>query len=148
VILIKSLKNNHLIIAEEIGLISKLAYQVEADWIGVKAFPPLNESVQCIQDSSHDFFGLYKQQSIVAVIEIKPAAISEIQRLVVHPKHFSQGCASQLLDHAIQTYKNLNVCTAKSNSAAIKLYFKKGFRALKSTTTKEGIELMVMTNQC
>lgn len=130
--------------AKRILDISLQSYEVEANVIGAKNFPPLNEKLSDILTSTNLFYGFFSQGSIVAIIEFEDEGTHWlIARLVVSPNHFRKGIGSKLINFAKEEFRNCIVSTADNNIPAVALYEKHGFVKLKeSTKVKMGIKLV------
>lgn len=116
--------------SKHIWQVFQRSYQIEADLIGVKEFPPLKRTIVDLQSSSNDFYGYFKKEVLTAVIEIDQKEEElEICSLVVDPNYFRQGIAGQLIDFVLKTFnpKRSTVETALVNIPAISLYKSKGF---------------------
>ncbi|CAM3517469.1 GNAT family N-acetyltransferase [Parendozoicomonas haliclonae] len=125
-------------LARETLRVSLAAYTVEADLIGYSQIPPLRETLKDLMAGTGRFYGSYRDNKLVAVIEINEENSEKwISRLVVDPGYFHQGIATQLIRYCQQRYSSLWVGTAEQNHPAISLYQKQGFRyaAIKTVGT-------------
>jgi len=145
--LISSLNLQEGDVAKDIHRIFQRAYQVEAKIIGVDDFPPLHRSTQNLKESASQFFGLFDDGALAAVAEISstPAHLN-IESLVVDPKFFRKGYATQLLRLLLSSfdYESAIVETATKNKVAIALYKKIGFLELKTWKTAEGVTMVTL----
>jgi GNAT superfamily N-acetyltransferase len=107
------------------------SYRIEAELLGVTDFPPLKRTISDFQNSTTQFFGLWKDNVLAATVEIHQLKNTlDICSLVVHPTFFRQGIGQKLLlflenFNASQT---LIVETGWVNIPAITLYKKFGFQ--------------------
>ncbi len=142
------ISHNHPQNAEAIYTVMQLAYQVEADLIGVKSFPPLFRSIEAIKSAKTTFYGLQNNNKLIGVIEFSEKEVNtlEIHSLVVHPQYFGRGCGSALLTNLIKqsTAKKVMVSTAQANKPAIALYQKHGFKIIHKTQHDSGINVVDM----
>lgn len=140
---ILKLNHTHPNIAKQLWTVFQQSYQVEADLIGAKEFPPLKRMVSDLQSSSTEFYGYLKNELLAGVIELNHIKDQlEICSLVVSPDFFRQGIASQLMYFAMKTF-NHELCvveTAVANVPAIKLYERLGFKRSKCWITPSQIE--------
>lgn len=129
-------------IAEEVLCLQGLSYQVEAEIIGFSELPPLKDTVTTIQQSGESFFGYFEQDELCGVISLKIIdTVIDIHRLVVHPKHFRKGIATQLLTF-IETFAGMElikVSTGAKNIPAVTLYEKNNFQKIKEVMIEENL---------
>lgn len=142
------ISHNHPQNAEAIYTVMQLAYQVEADLIGVASFPPLLRSIDAIKLAKTTFNGIQVDNKLVGLIEFsgKSTPVLEIHSLVIHPKYFGRGFGTVLLTNLIKlsAAKQLTVSTAKANKPAIALYQKHGFKIIHETQHDSGIKVVKM----
>ncbi|MGI2327904.1 GNAT family N-acetyltransferase [Planococcus sp. YIM B11945] len=127
--MIQRLEHTQEAIAKAMWEIQVPAYEVEAELIGFKGIPQLNETVEDIQQSDEQFFG-YFEEGLRGFISFKrEAGVIDIYRLVVNPEHFRQGIGRKLLAYLIEHYaaNDFIVSTGKENVPAKKLYASFGF---------------------
>ncbi len=131
--------------AEILNLL-RLAYQVEAQIIGVHDFPPLTRTLASLRQSDAQFFGYRRGRALVGVLELEEGGPPEIAALGVHPDAFRQGVGRSLVTHALSISRKLNVHTAASNTPAQALYESLGFKITHRYKTPEGISMIKLGN--
>ena len=118
--------------ALQIHRLSRAAYQVEAELLGVPEFPPLNTTVRDFLNSSSRFFGCIKDNDLVAAVEIEDTGRHHIHiaSLVVSPDYFRRGLGRRLVLWTLEhlTWKVATVSTDIGNIPAIRLYEQLGFQ--------------------
>lgn len=145
--MISQLDNSNEVVAKKIFTVFQNAYQVEAQLIGVRSFPPLLRTVNNIEDSTTSFYGFITNNELAGVIELaKENEQLNIDSLTVDPSFFRKGIASKLIEHVLADNNLLKttVETAVVNIPAIKLYKKHGFVEFKRWTPAHGIEKLAM----
>ena len=128
--MIKKLDHRSIAVAEKIRSIFQASYAVEAKLLQATNFPPLKRDIHGFLHSETGFYGYYKNQEMVAVIEIKENKDStHIQSLVVDPKFFRQGIAQNMISYLFDSFDSAlyTVETGAANQPAIILYKKNGF---------------------
>jgi ribosomal protein S18 acetylase RimI-like enzyme len=147
--MIKLLEHRQSDVAHRIFCVFQQAYRVEAELIGVDEFPPLNRDVGEIQAAQSQFFGLFLETELAAIVECFQAReILNIDSLVVLPAYFRRGLASRLLQHLLdsRTWRSAFVETADTNGPAIAFYEKLGFAIVKGEEIKDGIQKVKLRN--
>ncbi|WP_349304034.1 GNAT family N-acetyltransferase [Pseudoalteromonas phenolica] len=140
--MIQKLNNSASEDSQQIYQVFQSSYKIEADLIVVENFPSLSRTVEQIQQSSNEFYGVIVEGELAGVIEISLNESSaqdisntalEIESLMVSPLFFKQGIASRLIEFVLQNkaFEYAIVETAALNQPAIKLYEKHGFRVFK-----------------
>ncbi len=140
--MIKKIPNNEIETAKKIRRVFQISYPIEAELLKATYFPPLHRKLEDFVNSINDFFGYYKDQELVAVIEIDHKKDStHIQSLVVDPEFFRQGIAQELIEFVFNTYESelFTVETGAANGPASKLYRKLNFTEVKQYETDHGI---------
>lgn len=146
--MIIKLDNTNEKVANQIFTVFQNSYQVEAQLIGVREFPPLLRTATNIAHSSTTFYGYYQDNSLAAVIEVaKENTHFNIDSLTVDPSFFRKGIGSKLIDFVLANNKDskTTVETAVVNIPAIKLYQKHGFVEFKRWIPSHGIEKLAMS---
>ena len=118
------------------------AYQIEADWLKIKHFPPLSRTIQAIQESTTEFWALSEQDAFQAVLEFqKHGNWIEIHSLAVSTRELRQGHGRAILACLIGHYPEriIELETALANQAAMALYKKAGFNIISQFETEHGL---------
>lgn len=140
--MIKKIQHTQYSMAEQIYRVFQVSYRIEANLLKAENFPPLQRRVSDLQQSPTAFYGFYKANKIVAVIEIMAEANStHIQSLVVDPDYFRQGIGKQLMDFVMIRYTTaiFTVETGVDNAPACGLYKSLGFVEVKQWDTSFGV---------
>lgn len=140
--MIKKINSSKRDFAHKIYTLFQASYLVEAKLLGVDDFPPLKRSQNDIMNSDTEFYGIWKTDELVALIEIKQeSGYTNIDSLVVHPNYFRQNLGSQLVSFVLNSVDALTftVETGLKNIPAIKLYQKLGFEEVKQWDLALGI---------
>lgn len=121
-------------IARSIHAVWMAAYALEARWIGVRRFEPLERTAESIRTSAEQFLAAFIDGTIIGVIGVERESVAphdtlHIGSLVVMPTHLRRGVGRRLLQALIDTYPahDLTVSTALRNTAALALYSRFGF---------------------
>ena len=113
-------------LAKEVLNIQIPSYKVEAEIIDFYEIPPLNDTVETLQQCGETFFGYYLSEKLCGVISIKTEKnVMDIHRLIVHPKYFRKGIAKMLLDFIesnIEGIETIIVSTGSENTPATYFY--------------------------
>lgn len=128
--------------AKAILKIQRPAYLVEAEMMGFRGIPQLNESILEIRNSGETFFGYGPEGELVGFISFKNVNNTiDIHRLVVDPDHFRKGIGRKLLEFLLDKYEGMdfNVSTGKGNYPAKKLYESCGFMEAEDFEVAPGI---------
>lgn len=144
----KLLNNSDQSIAEEIYVLFQESYSIEAKLIGVEDFPPLKRRTSNIQESKTQFWGMYKNATLAAAVEIEiKDDLLDIHSFVVSPSFFRQGIANKLLSFLLESTQcnKAVVETATANKPAILLYQKFGFIENNRWLTAAGINKLKLT---
>jgi len=140
--LISSIDNTDKLIASQIWKIFQESYAIEAAILKATDFPPLKRTVENIMSSTNLFYGIYVNEEMSSVIEIKTSkTFIHIQSLVVKPKYFRRGLAGQLMNFILNTIQSTTyiVETGHENTPAKNLYLKLGFYEVQQWNTDHGI---------
>ncbi|MBM88504.1 MAG: GNAT family N-acetyltransferase [Gammaproteobacteria bacterium] len=130
-------------VAKKIWELFQLGYQVEADLLQIRQFPPLERSCANIGMNDSEFFGIWVHKVLIASIEIsKVETTLLIDSLVVNPEYFRQGFATALLTQVLNKFscEEFRVNTAAKNVHALALYKKVGFVESGSQVYRDSIE--------
>lgn len=128
--------------AAEIRTVFQVSYAVEAKLLNAVDFPPLKRPLEDFINSETQFFGYLKNDELAGVIEIDHnTERTYINSLVVAPKFFRQGIASQILEFVFNNYDSnvFMVETGVANGPAKTLYKKFGFTEVKQWDTDHGV---------
>ena len=142
--MIKRLDNKNREIATEILSIQIPSYLVEAKIIDYYDLPPLEDTIDSLQQCQETFFAYYLQEELCGIISFKLDRTEvDLHRLIVHPEHFRKGIAQKLLDfvETIEGVKSMRVTTGAKNTPAINFYSKNGFRKLQEVKVDEHLTL-------
>ena len=139
------LRHADMAIARAIRELARTAYEVEADLIGTPDFPPLRRTAAGIRRSSTEFYGIYQDSQLQALVELEatPGFVT-IASLAVSPGRHRRGLGQRLLRFVIASFgrRELRVSTAAANAPARALYEKHGFTELPACRAVEGYELV------
>ena len=139
--MIIKLQHKDIEVAKRIRAVFQLSYKIEAKLLGAKEFPPLKRKLTEYINSDTAFYG-YFNEDLIGVIETEHNNLyTHINSLVVHPNHFRQGIARQLLEFTFVTFDStlFVVETGLKNDPAISLYKKFGFKEVKQWDTNHGV---------
>jgi ribosomal protein S18 acetylase RimI-like enzyme len=137
-------------VANAIYDVFQLSYSVEASLVGVDNFPPLQRDAAHIQSSTTQFLGYQMGNDVAAVVEYsQDGSTLCIDSLVVQPKYFRRGLASQLMRSLLSRvdWQVVDVETAAANGPAITLYQKLGFAESEFWRTADGIDKVRLMKQ-
>ncbi len=136
--------------AKEFYNLQLLAFESEAEMIGSREVPALQES----REHHREDFNNWKTLKLVDDAEVIIASIRykvfddmiEIGRVMTHPDHRLQGLAQKLLDEVDKTYpdkmKELYTCTKSWKN--IRLYEKMGYESYSEVTEPSGLSFVYM----
>jgi ribosomal protein S18 acetylase RimI-like enzyme len=117
---------------EQLFLLQRAAYLVEAELINFFDIPPLKENLDELLNCGEQFFGLFEGKELAGAISFtNEGEFLTICRTVVHPNHFRKGIAQKLLqtvEEVHSEYPILSVSTGKDNTPAKNLYMKNGYK--------------------
>jgi GNAT superfamily N-acetyltransferase len=136
-------------IASQIHAVFQRSYREEAKLIGATLFPPLLRTKKQIAVSAGSFLGTWMESDLAAVVEYTYNASNlSIDSLVVEPKFFRGGLASELLEALFDRYQwqTAEVETAVLNKPAIALYLRFGFVEAERWMIDCGIAKVRLTN--
>ncbi|MBO8172121.1 MAG: GNAT family N-acetyltransferase [Bacillaceae bacterium] len=131
--------------AKEVLHLQRLAYRIEAKWLGTDDIPPLKESINDLQASGEVFYGYFDEQKLVGVMAYKAeGSVLDIHRLMVHPDYFRRGIAGELLQFVEKSnpaVRTIIVSTGSRNEPAKQLYRRHGFINTGEKKVKPGLSL-------
>lgn len=117
--------------AQRMWQLQQAAYRIEAERIGWPDLPPLRESAEELMECGETFYAAMLAGDLAGAVSFKKVGQTlDIHRMVVDPKHFRKGIASNLLVHlekANPEAGSIIVSTAARNEPAIKLYQRHGY---------------------
>lgn len=129
--MIRKINLHHIKEAIRVLDLQNVSYRVEAKIIGLEDIPPLNETIETLQQSNETFYGYFSGEQLLGAISYKKTdRLLEICRLMVHPDHFRQGIAGSLLTFIEEQevgIDKITVMTGEKNKPAKKLYQRHGF---------------------
>ncbi|CAG0950203.1 phosphinothricin acetyltransferase [Anaerolineae bacterium] len=141
-------------VAKHIHAVHALAYAQEALLLNVKAFPPLDRTVEDIQSSTECYLGVLQDETLVGVVGFEPDEEPGqvlITSRVVHPKHQRRGYARALMVELFRMGAKdvFAVCTATANAPALDLYRSLGFSEYRfGTIGPEALPLVKLRRAC
>lgn len=148
--MIRELNHRNEYTAKAIQRIQRPAYLVEAELMGFKGIPQLNESTLEIQNSGETFWGYIEHDRLMGFISYKEEGdIIDIHRLVVDPEQFRRGIGRQLLGSLMNKFEGLEfiVSTGKMNKPAKNLYTGFGFIETEDFEVAPGIFCTILKKE-
>jgi len=140
--MIKRLQHTNIDTAKTMKAVFQVSYKVEAELLGATDFPPLKRPLEGYTECSNTFYGYFIKDTLAGVIEIiHNADYTHVRSLVVDPKYFRKGIATQLMEFTLDKYdsKLFIVETGAANGPASALYLKLGFTKVCEFDTPFGI---------
>lgn len=140
--MIQKLDNTNTEVSKKIQFVFNVSYAVEAKLLKAINFPPLKRPLESYVNSTTAFFGYFIDKEIAGIIDIDATTKrTHINSLVVHPKFFRNGVASNLMEFVFSTFDSelFTVETGLENGPATNLYKKFGFIEVKQWNTDHGI---------
>ncbi|MEK5071346.1 GNAT family N-acetyltransferase [Sporosarcina sp. FSL K6-1508] len=132
-------------LAQEILTVQIPSYLVEAELINFHDIPPLNDTVQSLQQCGETFFGYYLNNELCGAISMMMEnEVIDIHRLMVHPEHFRKGIARKLLNFIEEIEQNCTsiiVSTGSGNTPAVHFYLTSGFIITGEKIVQGGLSL-------
>ncbi|MEH6943707.1 GNAT family N-acetyltransferase [Bacillus sp. JJ722] len=134
-------------IAAEVLTIQTPAYQAEAKLLNVPTLPPLQDTIESLQNCGETFYGYFINETLAGFISFKQEKhIIDIHRLAVNPAYFREGIGKSLL-HFIENLHDsatkIQVSTGTGNIPATTLYTRFGFQEIKNIIVSEQLSLTV-----
>lgn len=125
--------------------LQQASYAVEVRLIGLTDIPPLKDTVKTLRQSGETFYGYFMTEELVGALSYKRTGdVLDICRLMVHPAHFRQGIASELLQRietAEHSIRKVTVTTSTKNEPAKSLYKRHGFVEIKQEIVASGVPM-------
>ncbi|WP_042352573.1 GNAT family N-acetyltransferase [Bacillus massiliigorillae] len=121
------------------------AYQVEAELLNVPALPPLQDTIESLQNCGETFYGYFINETLAGFISYKfEDHMLDIHRLAVHPTYFHEGIGKSLL-HFIEEIEpsvdKIQVTTGTGNKPATTLYKQFGYQEVKQIKVSNQLSL-------
>ncbi|WP_413381802.1 GNAT family N-acetyltransferase [Alkalihalobacillus sp. 1P02AB] len=127
--------------AEAALKLQKAAYQVEAELTNFEQIPPLQETLDQLQQSKETYYGYFQGDELCGFITCKwTRGVLDIHKLVTHPRHFKKGIAQALLVYVEKKMDGLEIITVSTgtrNEPAIRFYKKNGFEEISKQVITE-----------
>ncbi|GIP41131.1 hypothetical protein J31TS4_44110 [Paenibacillus sp. J31TS4] len=121
------------------------AYLVEAERIGFPDLPPLADTLDALQSSEEQFFGVRMDGELAgAIAYTREERLVTICRLMVSPRFFRRGIGRALLRFVEEKETGAAaflVSTATANEPAVRLYEQAGYRKAEERPIAPGISL-------
>jgi ribosomal protein S18 acetylase RimI-like enzyme len=134
--------------AEALVEVQRAAYRVEAELIGFDGIPALHESAEDLAAVRERVLGRFAGGRLVAAVGyVRNGDDLELCRLVVDPRAFRAGHASALLDAvdaAEPGARRTTVSTGAANEPALRLYRRRGFRAVGRREVAPGVHVTLL----
>jgi ribosomal protein S18 acetylase RimI-like enzyme len=111
--------------------VQRRGYKIEADLIGFEGIPPLNETLEQLQESDESFLGAQVRGQLAGIVSWKlDGDTIDIHRLAVDPAYFRRGIGARLVRSALAAEPGAaraTVQTGALNEPARALYRREGF---------------------
>jgi ribosomal protein S18 acetylase RimI-like enzyme len=132
-LLLSSIDHRTHVVAQQVHAVRIAAYKQEAELLRVTRFPPLEQQVADILNSSEDFLGAFENQSLAGVLSVcqdEEGRGLSISSLVVLPAQQRRGVGRALVKAVIEQHhtSEFTVQTAAANAPALALYAEFGFK--------------------
>ncbi|MFC4403898.1 GNAT family N-acetyltransferase [Gracilibacillus xinjiangensis] len=131
--------------ATEVLSVQIASYMVEAEIISYNKLPPLQDTVESLQQCKEIFYGCFINGNLCGAISFKiEDQVLDIHRLMVHPSSFNKGIAQQLLDSVTENNQihKYTVSTGKGNLPATRFYEKNGFSITHERKMNDQLQLV------
>ena len=142
---IRPLELRHREHAEALVALQRAAYTVEAELIGFAGIPAMRETVADVANLDERVLGRFDGERLLgAVGYLRVGTELELCRLVIDPAAFRAGHASALLDAvdaAEPGVARTTVSTGASNTPALALYGRRGFRVIDVRDVAPGVAI-------
>lgn len=128
--MIKEIKLTNVADAQAVFTLQQIAYSVEAEYLGTREIPPLQEDLESFIVCNESFIAYYIEGNIVGVLSYQlENQVIDLHRLFVDPSFFGQGIAEKLLKEVEKKkHQRAVVTTGTKNQPAIHFYLKHGFQ--------------------
>ena len=139
---IQQLDLTNLDLLHKLLVVQKSAYTIEAELINFPDLPPLQETIEGLQNSGEIFYGYFVDNELAGAISYKIETNTlDIHRLMVHPRYFRRGIARQLLKLVLSlpNIERAIVMTGATNQPAKNLYESFGFVEIAQEMVIEGL---------
>lgn len=134
-------------IASDVLSIQTPAYQAEARLLKVPTLPPLQDTIESLQNCGETFYGYFINETLAGFISFKQEEhMIDIHRLAVNPAYFREGIGKSLLqfiENLHDSVSKIQVSTGTGNIPATTLYTRFGFREVKKIFVSEQLSLTV-----
>ena len=133
-------------VASVVLALQRLAYRVEAEWLGRDDIPPLHEELTALRACGETFFGAFADGMLAGAISYKLAGDTlDLHRLMVHPRHFRRGIARTLVGFVErqegQAPRTI-VSTGSRNAPGRRLYARLGFQEIGEREVAPGFKIV------
>lgn len=135
-------------VATAIWQLRQAAYGVEAEFLGVGNFPPLQKSRSEIESDVSQYYAIESAGELLGLVELESCGQHEgaitLASLLVEPVLHRQGVGSALLAFIqdLSWIRQIEVETSALNDPALSFYRKQGFTQVSKRITDDGFELI------
>ncbi|MER2090051.1 MAG: GNAT family N-acetyltransferase [Sporosarcina sp.] len=133
-------------VAKELVKVQIPSYLVEAKLINFFDIPPLNDTIESLQQCGESFYGYFINDGLCGAISVKVEnEVINIHRLLVHPEHFRKGIAKMLVRFIETLSENCTVITVSmdsENTPAVNFYSNNGFLITEVQTVADDLSLI------
>lgn len=129
--------------------LQRIAYQSEAELLGMDDIPPLTQSLEEMADEFDEgviLKGVLDGKIIGSVRASSDGQTCYVGKLIVSPEHQQKGYGSQLLAEIenIWPHPRYELFTSVQSANNIKLYETLGYKAFKEKQVKTGLRLIFL----
>ena len=126
---VREIRLDEPMLAQQAWQIQLQAHQVEAEWLGYPQLPVMWNTLQEAMACKDRVIAVFEGEALrgLLVLSRRQQGGWHIERTVVDPAHFRVGWGYRLLNHLLAAVDEVSVDTAEVNVAAIALYHKAGF---------------------